>query len=139
MARLSQKQEAFCREYVIDYNATQSAIRAGYSEKTARTIACNTLALVNIQSRIAELQTEKTMRSLVTVDNVLDDIKAIIEDCTEKIEKNGVLQMKSAMGALRGCELLGKHLGIFTDKHIVESKIEVTGINVIGVSAKNQV
>lgn len=55
MAELSPKQEMFCREYLIDLNATQAAIRAGYSAKTANVKGAQLLAIVSIQSRIAEL------------------------------------------------------------------------------------
>lgn len=53
---LSDKQEAFCREYLIDLNATQAAIRSGYSSKTAVAQSSRLLTKVNIQNRIAELK-----------------------------------------------------------------------------------
>lgn len=58
MADLNDKQDRFCREYLIDLNATQAAIRAGYSEKTARQQASTLLSKPNIQDRIAELKQE---------------------------------------------------------------------------------
>ncbi len=58
-----------CREYLIDLNATQAAIRAGYSEKTARDIGCENLAKPNIQDRISQLTKERNERnSRVQVD-----------------------------------------------------------------------
>lgn len=53
---MTEKQEAFCREYLIDYNATQAAIRAGYSEKTARSIANKMLTNADIKKRLSELK-----------------------------------------------------------------------------------
>lgn len=53
---LTPKQKKFCYEYCIDLNATQAAIRTGYSESTARSIASNLLTKVNIQSQIKYLQ-----------------------------------------------------------------------------------
>ena len=53
---LTAKQAKFCYEYCIDFNATQAAIRAGYSESTARSIASNLLTKVNIQDKIKQLQ-----------------------------------------------------------------------------------
>ena len=53
---LTPKQQAFVREYLIDYNATQAAIRAGYSPNTARVTACKMLTKANIQSRLGELE-----------------------------------------------------------------------------------
>ena len=56
---LTDKQEMFCREYLIDLNATQAAIRAGYSAKTANRIAAQNLSKLDIQNRIAELKTKR--------------------------------------------------------------------------------
>ncbi|ENZ8460304.1 terminase small subunit [Klebsiella pneumoniae] len=56
MAKLTDKQELFAREYLKDLNATQAAIRAGYSEKTARSQANRLLTNVDIENRIAELK-----------------------------------------------------------------------------------
>lgn len=53
---LTDKQEKFCYEYCMDFNATQAAIRAGYSESTARSIASQLLTKVNIQEKIKEKQ-----------------------------------------------------------------------------------
>lgn len=54
--RLTAKQERFCYEYCMDFNATQAAIRSGYSEKTAGVIGCENLTKPYIQSRIKEMQ-----------------------------------------------------------------------------------
>lgn len=56
---LTAKQHRFCEEYLIDLNATQAAIRAGYSEDTAGSIGCENLTKPEIQARVAELQAER--------------------------------------------------------------------------------
>ncbi|MCX8976514.1 terminase small subunit [Citrobacter portucalensis] len=56
---LTDKQEMFCREYLVDLNATQAAIRAGYSEKTARSVGSENLSKPDIADRIVELKTER--------------------------------------------------------------------------------
>lgn len=68
---LTDKQEMFCREYLIDLNATQAAIRAGYSEKNANRIAARNLSKLDIQNRIAELKTKRNEYVGVYVDYVL--------------------------------------------------------------------
>lgn len=68
---LTDKQEMFCREYLIDLNATQAAIRAGYSEKTARALGCENLTKPDIQTRIAELKAQRNDRVEVDADYVL--------------------------------------------------------------------
>lgn len=62
MSKLNAKQEQFCREYVVDLNAAQAAIRAGYSEKTARTIGSKLLTNIDItkKSKRLALNTLKT-------------------------------------------------------------------------------
>lgn len=54
--KLTDKQEQFCLEYVVDFNATQAAIRAGYSKKTAKQIGEQNLSKVDVASRIKELK-----------------------------------------------------------------------------------
>ena len=73
---LTDKQEMFCREYLIDLNATQAAIRAGYSEKTARASGCENLTKPDIQNRIAELKAERNEQVNVDASYVL---KRLIE------------------------------------------------------------
>jgi len=53
---LTDKQEMFCREFLINLNATQAAIRAGYSDKTANRTASENLSKPDIQNRITELK-----------------------------------------------------------------------------------
>ncbi|HGJ5920855.1 terminase small subunit, partial [Arsenophonus apicola] len=90
---LTDKQEAFCREYLIDLNATQAAIRAGYSEKTAKDIACQNLAKLNIQKRIQTLMEERKNRIEVNADYVL---KRLVE-----IDQMDVLDILTDSGDLR--------------------------------------
>ena len=63
MAKMTAKQKRFCDEYLIDLNATQAAIRAGYSEKNARNIGCENLAKPNIKDgwKLTERKTVKTV------------------------------------------------------------------------------
>jgi phage terminase small subunit len=68
---LTPKQRRFIEEYVIDLNATQAAIRSGYSKKTARDIGCENLAKPNIAESIAELQSERSKRTGITGDKVV--------------------------------------------------------------------
>lgn len=105
---LTPKQEAFCREYLIDLNATQAAIRAGYSEKTAQEQSSRLLSNVMVKEYIQRGMEDRAERVQVTADDVLNDI----------------LETRKAAAAdgkhsdrLKANELLGKHLKLFTDKH----------------------
>ena len=83
---LTPKQERFCQEYVIDFNATQAAIRAGYSPKTAPEQGCQNLIKLNVQERIAELKQKASDIIEITHQDVLKRLKDWVEyDITETI------------------------------------------------------
>lgn len=127
--KLTPKQEAFVREYLIDLNATQAAIRAGYSEKTASAIGHENLYKPEIASAIAAAQAQRAKRVELDADYVLSGIKKLVERCiqAEPVKDNqGQLTGEYKFepnAALKGYELLGKHLAIFKEK------VELTGEN----------
>ena len=135
--RSNDKFEAFCREYLIDYNGTQAAIRVGYSKKTATTQASRMLRNVKVLSRVRELQAEKTAQLSISQDWVIHQLVDVVEKCKDPVpvEKWDFVEKKmvptgeymfDSKGATKALELLGKHLGMYVDK--VESKqtVEVT-------------
>lgn len=69
--KLNPRQRQFVFEYLVDFNATEAAIRAGYSVKTARQIASQNLSKLNIQRAIREAMNERAERTKVTADRVL--------------------------------------------------------------------
>lgn len=77
MAKLTDKQEKFCEEYLVDLNATQAAIRAGYSMKTAAAQAARLLINVNVQKEIQDLKNRRALRTEITADFVLKELAAI--------------------------------------------------------------
>jgi len=68
---LTDKQEMFCREYLIDLNATQAAIRAGYSEKTANRTGSENLSKPDVAQRIINLKSARNERVEIKADYVL--------------------------------------------------------------------
>lgn len=130
---LTEKQEAFCKEYLVDLNATQAAIRAGYSEDSCRFIGHENLTKPYIRARIGELMDERNKRTLVHQDFVIYNLVEVSQRCLQKVpvmvfdpvkkamvqktdeEGNNVWEFDSA-GANRALELLGKHMKMFTDK-----------------------
>lgn len=77
MARLTAKQERFIEEYLIDLNATQAAIRAGYSPNTAKDIGCQNLAKLNIRARVDQAMAERSKRTGINADRVLIELARI--------------------------------------------------------------
>lgn len=134
MGNLTDKQEAFCQEYVVDMNATQAAIRAGYKENTARSMACKMLTKVNIQERIAELKQERCQRTKIDADWVLMAAKKIYDRCMQEepildregkpvvvTDGNGELVAAykfDSSGANKALDTIGKHVDVqaFNDK-----------------------
>jgi phage terminase small subunit len=74
---LTDKQEAFCQQYIIDFNGTQAAIRAGYSEATANEQASRLLANVSIQERLNELKQALSEKTGVTAQMVVNELAKI--------------------------------------------------------------
>ncbi|MBD8157216.1 terminase small subunit [Pantoea agglomerans] len=90
---LTDKQEMFCREYLIDLNATQAAIRAGYSKNSANEQGAQNLAKLSIAQRIIELKAERNERVEVNADYVL---RRLVE-----IDEMDVLDIMLANGELK--------------------------------------
>ena len=77
MAKLTAKQQRFVDEYLIDLNATQAAIRAGYSEKTAFSIGTENLRKPLIQKAIQQRKQAREQRTEITQDRVIQELSAI--------------------------------------------------------------
>ena len=71
MTKLTDKQEQFCHEYLVDYNATQVAIRAGYSQKTSEQLSYQLLQKTSVQNYIQELKQQRYERNKINADYVL--------------------------------------------------------------------
>ena len=113
---LTQKQAMFVQEYLVDLNATQAAIRAGYSEKTAYCIGDENLRKPNIAKAIQEAMDERGKRLEITQDTVMRNI----EELRKKAEKE-----KQFSVSARCLELQGKHLSMFTDNSKEGTQVQV--------------
>lgn len=134
MAKLTAKQQMFVKEYLIDLNATQAAIRAGYSEKTAGQIGEQNLKKLEIAEAIQEGMNNRAKKIEITSDYVLTTIVNTIERCQQaepvmekvdgELRPTGEYKFDSN-AVLKGAELLGKHLKLFTDKVEVNGEISL--------------
>ena len=109
---LNTKQKRFVVEYLVDLNATQAAIRTGYSKKTAGEQASRLLADVRISEAVAKAQHEAQERIEYTSDQWRRDVMRIATDA----EQNGDIT-----NALKGRDMLGKSLGIYSEKRDITS------------------
>lgn len=143
---MTERQKRFCEEYLIDLNATQAAIRAGYSPKTANEQGCQVLANISVRARIDEALAERSRRTGVNQDRVIRElarvafanatdvvdfetaelIQSATSDDTAAIASVKVKTIPTSDGLgiereirmadkLKALELLGRHMGMFTD------------------------
>ncbi len=112
---MNAKQKAFIAEYMKDKNGTKAAIRAGYSEKSAYSQACDLLKKPEIIGEIEARQNEALAAAGITAQSVLERINRIAKD-PDAADKD----------KLKANELLGKYLGLFTDKVKVEGRVETS-------------
>lgn len=106
---LTPKQERFVQEYLVDLNATQAAIRAGYSAKTASRIGPELLVKTCISEAIQKAMKKREKRTEVTQDYVITKLREIVE----KDASDGPDSELKYANKIRALELLGKHTGAF--------------------------
>ena len=133
--KLTAKQQRFCEEYLVDLNATQAAIRAGYSKKTAQVISAENLTKPIIKEYIEKRMAEKEDALIAKQDEVLKYLTAVLrgESVSEIVVVEGLgegmSQAKRFEKApdekerLKAAELLGKRYSLFTDK--VEQAVDM--------------
>lgn len=130
---MTEKQRRFCDEYLIDLNATQAAIRAGYSSKTAYSIGEENLKKPELKSYIETRMAEKEKRLIANQDEVLQYLTSVMrgestshvlsmcgDGCQEVITKPPDEKERT-----KAAELIGKRYGLFTDKVNVDGVIPV--------------
>lgn len=141
---MTTKQKLFCEEYLIDLNATQAAIRAGYSPETAGAIGAENLKKPQIQKAIARSMADRSRRTGVNADRVVlelariafanagdlidaddatlkddasrDDLAAVQSIKVKNMGDMGIEREIRMADKLKALELLGRHLGLFTDR-----------------------
>ncbi len=105
MAKLNERQKRFCDEYLVDLNATQAAIRAGYTAKYANTNAFKLLQNTAIKEYIQQRQTDRTERTEITQDMVLRELAIIAfsnaADYASIVEKQATAEVEGTVVQLR--------------------------------------
>ncbi|MCH1971009.1 terminase small subunit [Muricomes sp. OA1] len=147
---MTKKQKRFAEEYLIDLNATQAAIRAGYSPDTAKEIGCENLTKPNIRACIDREMAERSKRTGVNADRVVMELAKVafvnavdvIDPKTATVKEDALSEDTAAIQSvkvktfgddglereikmadkLKALELLGKHMGMFKDK------VELSGV-----------
>lgn len=134
---MTPRQEKFCVEYLIDLNATQAAIRAGYSKRTADRIANQNLRKLEIQSRIKKMRDEyydKTIMSAKEVEYLLSkagrgELKeevVVVEGVGDGFSESKIVKKHlSAKDRIKALELMGKRHHLFEDQNSKTGEEEV--------------
>lgn len=142
MGKLNERQRLFVDEYIVDMNATQAAIRAGYSKRTARSQGQRLLTNVDIQNAIQKRMDEKTEKLIMKQDEILVrlseqarreaiDFQVVLTE-KPKVDDNGnflgiekkpeIVQVPTQnKDAIKAMELLGKRYAMWTEKQQVEN------------------
>lgn len=135
--QLNIKQQRFIQEYVKDTNATQAAIRTGYSEKTAYSQGQRLLKHDEVKRQITELLEDIRDQNIATAKEVEEflslSMKGEIEEEVVVIEGEGdgvsnsriITKKIGAKDRIKAAELLGKRHSLFTDK------VNVSGVQVV--------
>ena len=134
---MTPKMKKFCLEYASNGNATQSAIKAGYAEKTAYSQGQRLLKKVEIRAYIEQRMAEKEKELIADQDEILKYLTAVLrgESESEEIvvesigdymtEARTMKKAPSEKDKLKAAELLGKRYNLFSDKMKVDVALPV--------------
>ena len=120
-SKLTEKERIFADEYIKTTNATQSAITAGYSEKTARSKGSQLLTKINVRQYIEAVMNERSKDTIATADEVLEYLTRVVRG----EEKDAFGLDVSVADKTKAAELLGKRHMLFTDKVKLDAEIEI--------------
>ncbi len=139
---VKEKQKRFCEEYLVDCNATQAAIRTGYSEKTARAIGQRLLTNVDIKKYIDQQLQKLKNEKIADAQEVLEYLTSVMrgeqkeqvalltgEGCQELVQKD-----ISAKDRIKAAELIGKRYGLFTEKVELQGETTIQIVDDIPIS-----
>lgn len=119
--KLTKKERIFADEYVKTTNGTQSAITAGYSEKTARSKGSQLLTKINVRQYIDAIMNERSKDTIATADEVLEYLTRVVRG----EEKDAFGLDVSVADKTKAAELLGKRHMLFTDKVKLSAEVEI--------------
>ena len=117
MSELEEKQKMFCQKYLVDFNGTKAAIKAGYSKKTAAEQASRLLKKVKVQTYLKKLIENRNKRTNITQDDVVADIIKVKDRCMQNeavLDKEGNetgIYKFDSNGANKALDMLMKHTG----------------------------
>ena len=118
---LTEKERIFADEYIKTTNATQSAIKAGYAEKSASSKGSQLLRKVKVRKYIDDVMEKRSKNTIATADEVLEYLTKVMNG----EEKDAFGLDVSVADRTKAAELLGKRHMLFTDKVKLDAEIEI--------------
>lgn len=118
---LTEKERIFADEYIKTTNATQSAIKAGYAEKSASSKGSQLLRKVKVRQYIDEVMESRSKNTIATADEVLEYLTSVVRG----EEKDAFGLDVSIADRTKAAELLGKRYMLFADKVKLDAEIEI--------------
>lgn len=142
---VKEKQKRFCEEYLVDCNATQAAIRAGYSKKTARAVGQRLLTNVDIKKYIEQQLQKLKNEKIADAQEVLEYLTSVMrgeqKEQVALLTGEGVQKLVqkdiSAKDRIKAAELIGKRYGLFTEKVELQGETTVQIVDDIPVEEGN--
>lgn len=142
---MKEKQKRFCEEYLVDCNATQAAIRAGYSKKTARAVGQRLLTNVDIKKYIEQQLQKLKNEKIADAQEVLEYLTSVMrgeqKEQVALLTGEGVQKLVqkdiSAKDRIKAAELIGKRYGLFTEKVELQGETTVQIVDDIPVEEGN--
>lgn len=139
---VKEKQKRFCEEYLVDCNATQAAIRTGYSEKTARAIGQRLLTNVDIKKYIDQQLQKLKNEKIADAQEVLEYLTSVMRGKQKEqvplLVGEGVQKLVqkdiSAKDRLKAAELIGKRYGLFSEKLELQGETTIQIVDDIPIS-----
>ena len=127
--KLTQKQQRFVDEYIISGNATQAAIKAGYSKKTAKQMGTENLAKPIIKAEIDRRNAEIKSAKTADMQEVMEYLASVMRgEQTESVATaKGIYDNVpvSAKDRIKAAELIGKRHGAWTDKKVISGDVQI--------------
>lgn len=118
---LTEKERIFADEYIKTTNATQSAIKAGYAEKSASSKGSQLLRKVKVRKYIDDVMEKRSKNTIATADEVLEYLTRVVRG----EEKDAFGLDASIADRTKAAELLGKRHMLFTEKVKLDAEIEI--------------
>jgi phage terminase small subunit len=116
--KLTPKQQRFIEEYMVDLNATQACIRAGYSKKTATVIGAENLTKPYIKAEVERLRAEQSKKLEITKEGLLQDLMDIKKSSKENFPP----------AAIKAIEVIGKWLGMDKpdNENVIDDNLDIS-------------